>query len=87
MVILGPRILCKEATRILIMTKQLIIGTGHARSLDAVPLKNSSKSTLPAHVLALSWLMVGTLGVESSPPHRLGTIHLIFEMLFRGLKS
>jgi hypothetical protein len=53
-VILGPRILCKEAARILIMTKQLIVGAGHTRSFNAVPLKESTKSTLLAHVLALT---------------------------------
>jgi hypothetical protein len=42
-VILQPRILCKEVACILIMTKPLIIGAGHTRSFDAVPLRESTK--------------------------------------------
>ncbi len=68
-------------------TKELLlIGAGHTGSFNAIPLRESTKSTLLTHVLTLTHLLAGTLGIKSSPPHRVGYIKLLFEMLGRRLK-
>ncbi len=86
-VVLQPLILCKEVARILIMASKLLLSAGHTSSFKVVPLRESIKSTLLAHVLALMRILAEKLGVESSLPPCLGIIHLLFEMLGHGLKS
>ena len=44
-----------------------LVGAGHTRNFDASSLRKSAKSTLVAHVLALTSLVTVTLGIKCSP--------------------
>ncbi len=57
------------------------------KGFDAVSLKESTKSALLALVLTMRRLLAEMVGIKSNPPLCLNIIHLLFEMLGRGLKS
>ncbi len=79
------RVPCEEVAHALIFVLKLLVRTGHMRSFDAIPLRESAKSTLLIGVSLLASLLMETLSIERHTTCCLGSIHLVLGMLCKGL--